>query len=163
LAVIARPLLSILRDRSSRENRHQQPRQMPFSLRSIVLFSALIAASVLSCGLVAAVPVPSDPAEPVVTPDPEFTPAPEDCAVPALLVPGAGALLLPADGSPPLCANNVTGDVKRAIATIAATDARVIETSFTSQRRRFALVPERFPSACIRYAPPSGRETMTLA
>jgi hypothetical protein len=132
-------------------------------LRSIVLFSALIAASLLSCGFVAAVPVPSDPAEPVVTPDPEFTLAPEDCAVPALLVPGAGALLLPADGPPALCASKVTGDIKRAIAMIAAADARVIETSFTSQRRRFAFVPERFPSPWIRYASATMPETMTLA
>jgi hypothetical protein len=49
---------------------------MPFSLRSIVLFSSLIAASLPVCG--------SDLAEPVVTP------RPDDCAVPALLVPGAG-------------------------------------------------------------------------
>src|SRR5438132_1974090 len=51
---------------------------MPFSLRSIVLFSASIAASVLR------------PAEPVVTPGCAFGPPPDDCAVPALLVPGAG-------------------------------------------------------------------------
>jgi len=65
---------------------------MPFSLRSIVLFSSLMAASALVFG-VAAVPVPSDPAEPVVTPAPVLTPAPDDCAVPALLVPGGEASL----------------------------------------------------------------------
>jgi hypothetical protein len=57
----------------------QQPRQMPFSLRSIVLFSSLMAASSLVCGHVPA------PADPVVTPRP-----PDDCAVPAELVPGGG-------------------------------------------------------------------------
>jgi hypothetical protein len=121
----------------------------------MVLFSSLIAASVLCCGFVVAIPVPNDPAEPVVTPDPLFRVAPEDCAVPALLVPGAAgvptALLLPADGPLALCANNVTGDMERPIATTAAADTRVIETSFTGQRRRFALVPERFPSACIKH------------
>jgi len=49
---------------------------MLFILRSIVLFSSLIAASSSVCGL--------DLADPVVTP------RPEDWAVPALLVPGAG-------------------------------------------------------------------------
>jgi hypothetical protein len=53
----------------------QQPRQMLFSLRSIVLFSSVIAASPLAR---------FDAADPVVTPPPD------DCAVPALLVPGAG-------------------------------------------------------------------------
>src|SRR5882757_948721 len=59
---------------------------MLFSLRSMVLFSSLMAASTSPCcrGLV---PVPEAP---VVTPAPVFAPAPEDCAVPALLVPGGG-------------------------------------------------------------------------
>ena len=35
------------------------------------------------------VPDPGDLAEPVVTPLPVLTPDPDDCAVPALLVPGA--------------------------------------------------------------------------
>jgi hypothetical protein len=95
---------------------------MLFSLRSIVLFSALIAASVLVCG-VAAVPVPS--AEPVVTPGAVF--APDDCAVPALLVPGAvaapgelAAPLLPADAPPALWAKDAAGEIRIAITTIAA-------------------------------------------
>jgi hypothetical protein len=50
---------------------------MLFTLRSIVLFSSVIAASTSA-------PERFDPADPVVTPPPE------DCAVPALLVPGAG-------------------------------------------------------------------------
>jgi hypothetical protein len=64
---------------------------MLFNLRSIVLFSSAIAASVLA-GLVAIVPVP---AAPVVTPAlllavaPDVAPEPDDWAVPALLVPGA--------------------------------------------------------------------------
>jgi hypothetical protein len=65
-----------------------------------------MAASVFVCG-VAAVPVPSDPAEPVVTPGAVF--APDDCAVPALLVPGVvaapdglAAPLLPVDAPPAL-------------------------------------------------------------
>src|SRR5690242_5519348 len=51
---------------------------MLFSLRSMVLFSSLIVASVLL------------PADPVVTPGPLFKGKPEDWAVPALLVPGGG-------------------------------------------------------------------------
>ena len=62
-------------DRTSLGHGRQQPRQMPFILRSTVLFSSLIAASA---------PVLSDLAEPVVTPPPD------DWAVPAELVPGGG-------------------------------------------------------------------------
>jgi hypothetical protein len=62
----------------------QQPRQMPFSLRSMALFSSLMAASSLVCELVPA------PADPVVTPRPVLAPPPDDWAVPAELVPGAG-------------------------------------------------------------------------
>ena len=102
---------------------------MLFSLRSIVLFSASIAASV-PVAVVGAVPVPSD--EPVVTPGAVLPP--DDCAVPALLVPGAVAIpdelaapLLP-DGAPPaLWARDVAGEIRiapTAIATIA--DARII-------------------------------------
>src|SRR5260221_146725 len=93
----------------------QQPRQMLFSLRSIVLFSSLIAASVFVCG-----------ADPVVMPGAVFVP--EDCAVPAVLVPGGGgeptALPGPAEAPlaalPALCANETTGDARIAIAVIAA-------------------------------------------
>src|SRR6266702_4039174 len=52
---------------------------MPFSLRSIVLFSSLIAASTLCW---------DSGAEPVVTPVPRLAAPPDDWAVPALLVPG---------------------------------------------------------------------------
>ena len=62
---------------------NQQPRQMLFTLRSIALFSSVIAASPSVCGPVMLVPARFDPADPVVTPPPE------GCAVPALLVPGA--------------------------------------------------------------------------
>jgi hypothetical protein len=99
---------------------------MLFSLRSIVLFSALMAASVLVCG-VAAVPVPSGPDDPVVTPGAVF--APDDCAVPALLVPGAvaapdelAAPLLSADAPPALWGKDWAGMIRiapTAIATIA--------------------------------------------
>jgi hypothetical protein len=69
---------------------------MLFTLRSTVLFSLAIAASVPpspgAFGPVAAVPPPAPPPEPVVTPDREFAAAPEDCAVPALLVPGGGGV-----------------------------------------------------------------------
>jgi hypothetical protein len=71
---------------------NQQPRQILFSLRSIVLFSSAIAESGFVCGPVASVAPPdADRAEPVVTPAPLFAAAPEpdDWAVPALLVPGA--------------------------------------------------------------------------
>ena len=142
---------SALRDRTPHARRYQQPRQMPFTLRSIVLFSSLIAASTSVVDLA----------------DPVVTPLPDDCAVPALLVPGAGgaasldefpaplgswpalfnppglagpegtplmpdvpapadpalgepaALPLPADDPPALCANEVTGDIRIAIAVTA--------------------------------------------
>jgi hypothetical protein len=103
---------------------------MLFSLRSIVLFSSLMAASLPVMG-VGAVPVPSDPAEPVVTPGAVF--APDDCAVPALLVPGAGtaplaASPLPAAAPLEFWARDTTGEIRIAAnetATIA--DARIIE------------------------------------
>jgi hypothetical protein len=62
-------------------------------LRSTVLFSLAISASPVLFGPVAAVPPgPAEPefADPVVTPAPVFADEPDDCAVPALLVPGAG-------------------------------------------------------------------------
>src|ERR1700675_2766845 len=102
---------------------------MLFSLRSIVLFSSLMAASV-PVAVVGAVPVPSD--EPVVTPGAVL--APDDCAVPALLVPGAvatpderAAPPLPADAPRALWPKDVAGEIRiapTAIATIA--DARII-------------------------------------
>jgi hypothetical protein len=61
---------------------------MLFSLRSIILFSSVIAASVLVCGPVTV--VPDRPAAPVVTPGAVLTPEPEDCDAPAVLVPGGG-------------------------------------------------------------------------
>jgi hypothetical protein len=57
-------------------------------LRSTSLFSSLIAASPLRCGPVTVAPDAGDLAEPVVTPLPVLTPEPDDCAVPAALVPG---------------------------------------------------------------------------
>jgi hypothetical protein len=102
---------------------------MLFSLRSMVLFSSLMAVSE-PVVVVGAVPVPSE--EPVVTPGAVF--APDDCAVPALLVPGAVAApdgleapLLPADAPPALWAKDTAGKIRiapNAIATIA--DARII-------------------------------------
>src|SRR5882762_4066262 len=95
---------------------------MPFNLRSTALFSSLMAASTSACGR-AIVPVP---AAPVVTP------APEDCAVPALLVPGGGEAGLdefpaPPGSLPALCANEPTGEIRIAIAAIAAViDVRCI-------------------------------------
>src|SRR5690348_9092371 len=62
---------------------------MPLSLRSMVSFSALIASSGLMLGLAAARPLPIG-AEPVVTPGSRLRAGPEDCALPALLVPGGG-------------------------------------------------------------------------
>jgi hypothetical protein len=75
---------------------------MLFSLRSIARSSARIASSVLVCGPVAAVRPGAEPADPVVTPGPEFTPEPEELAVPALLVPGAGSAAAFAEFSAPL-------------------------------------------------------------
>jgi hypothetical protein len=64
---------------------------MFFSLLSICLSSAAIAASVLVVdGPVAEVPPGADPADPVVTPAPEFKAEPDEFAVPAPLVPGDG-------------------------------------------------------------------------
>jgi hypothetical protein len=84
---------------------------MLFSLRWIVLFSSTTAASVLVVFGTAAVPVPSDPAEPVVMPGAAF--APDEWAVPALLVP------LPAD-EPTLRARDVAGEIRIAATAIAA-------------------------------------------
>jgi hypothetical protein len=64
---------------------------MLFSLRLICLSSASMAASPLVCGPITVVPAGADLAEPVVTPAPEFAAAPDELAVPALLVPGAVA------------------------------------------------------------------------
>jgi hypothetical protein len=75
---------------------------MLFSLRSIALSSARIAASPLSIGPVAAVPPGAELAEPVVTPAPEFTAEPDELAVPALLVPGAGGEATLAEFATPL-------------------------------------------------------------
>jgi hypothetical protein len=92
-------------------------------LRSIVLFSALMAAP-LPVAVVGAVPVPSEPDDPVVIPGAVF--APDDCAVPALLVPGAvadvAAPLPPAEALPALRAKQVAGKIRiapTAITTIA--------------------------------------------
>jgi hypothetical protein len=69
---------------------------MPLSLRSIALSSAAMAASPLVDGPVTAVPPGADLADPVVTPALEFVAVPvpvvdpDELAVPALLVPGAG-------------------------------------------------------------------------
>jgi hypothetical protein len=149
---------------------------MPLILRSTVLFSSVIAASSL---------VLLDLAEPVVTPPPD------DWAVPALLVPGAGgdasldefaALLgswpalfnppglaglggtpvtpcvpapaepalgepaaLPADGPPVLCATEMAGDIRIAIAaTAAAAEAIFIgNLLFRSNDGAPAVVPAR--------------------
>ena len=169
-------LARLLRDRTPHARRYQQPRQMPFTLRSIVLFSSLIAASTPSVDLA----------------DPVVTPLPDDCAVPALLVPGAGgaasldefpaplgswpalfnppglagpegtplmpdvpapadpalgepaALPLPADDPPALCANEVTGDIRIAIAVTAmVAEACSSKISFMGQRQRPRLVPDR--------------------
>jgi len=85
----------------SLRNPDQQPRQMLLILRSTTLFSSLTAASPLVCGPVISVPDPGPLPEPVVTPLPVLTPEPDDCAVPALLVPGAeGDALLDAFAAP---------------------------------------------------------------
>src|SRR5260221_10846112 len=65
---------------------------MLLSLRSICLSSASIAASLLVDGPVTSVPPGADLADPVVTPAPEFAGEPDELAVPALLVPGAGGI-----------------------------------------------------------------------
>jgi hypothetical protein len=56
-------------------------------LRSTSLFSLLTSTSSFVCGPVTVVP---DLAEPVVTPLPVLAPLPDDCAVPAVFVPGEG-------------------------------------------------------------------------
>jgi hypothetical protein len=95
---------------------------MLFSLRSIVLFSSLMAVSE-PVVVVGAVPVPSE--EPVVTPGAALVP--DDWAVPALLVPGAVAApdglvapRLPADEPLELWAMDGAVEIRTAIATIAA-------------------------------------------
>jgi hypothetical protein len=69
----------------------QQPRQMLFSLRSTNFSSASIAASPVVDGPVMEVPPGAVRAEPVVTPVRAFAAAPDEFAVPALLVPGAAS------------------------------------------------------------------------
>ena len=71
-------------------HRDQQPRQMLLILRSTSLFSSSTAASPLRCGPVTSIPDRAALPEPVVTPLPVLAPPPDDWAVPALLVPGAG-------------------------------------------------------------------------
>jgi hypothetical protein len=61
---------------------HQHPRQMLLILRLTTRSSAATAASV---------PAVFGPADPVVSPELEFEAGPDDCAVPALLVPDDGA------------------------------------------------------------------------
>jgi hypothetical protein len=78
---------------------------MPFSLRSIVLFSSLIAASppvVDGPGPIAAVPPSDDLADPVVMDDPVVVGDPDELAVPALLVPGDGGVATFAELPAPL-------------------------------------------------------------
>jgi hypothetical protein len=177
---------------------------MVFSLRSIALSSASIAASPLCDGPVAAVPPGAGLADPVVADDPD------ELAVPALLVPGGGeasfaelpaplgslpellrppapagpdgtpltpavpapadpalgepaALPLPLDGPlaappalPPLdCANEPTGPIKIAIATIdAVTDILIIGISLygSTTTRSAGSAPERFRLIAIEPA-----------
>jgi len=94
----------------------------------MVLFSAPIAASVLGIGGGFASPEPI-PAEPVVTPLPRFDAGPDDCAVPALLVPGGGALAL-------FCAGATVGAVNSAIAAIKPNPVILVigKTPFMIQR-----------------------------
>jgi hypothetical protein len=77
---------------------------MPFSLRSIALFSSSTAMSPLvdGPGPVAAVPPLDDPADPVVMDDPVVVGDPDELAVPALLVPGAGGVATFAELPAPL-------------------------------------------------------------
>ena len=63
---------------------------MLFSLRSICLSSASITGSPLLDEPVTSLPPGADRADPVVTPAAEFAGEPDELAVPALLVPGAG-------------------------------------------------------------------------
>jgi len=174
-------------------------------LRSTVLFSSVIAASTL--------PDPADFPEPVVTPLSVLTPRPDDWAVPALLVPGAGgdasldelaaplgswpalfnppglagpdgtpvtlwvpapaepalgepaALLLPADGPPVLCANEMAGDIRIVIAaTAAAADASFIGNllfgATTAPRPLF--LPEQFRRRIIHSHPLDARSGHAL-
>src|SRR3954447_17894236 len=114
---------------------------MLFSFLSSSRFSALTAASV-------------DPPAPVVVPEEAF--APDDCAVPRLLVPGAGAGELatpPADpAEPPVaCANDTAGIAARAKITITVLIERAvgnlaIEISFAGQPPQPTPVPEQMPS-----------------
>jgi hypothetical protein len=108
---------------------------MLFSLRSMVLFSALIAVSLSVVG-VGAVPVPSAPAEPVVTPGAVL--APDDCAVPALLVPGVVTAPdeLAAPPLPVVWARDTAGEIRSAPATVATSvDVRVIGNLLLSLNR----------------------------
>src|SRR5882757_9920912 len=121
---------------------------MLFSLRSMAWFSLAITASVLLPPLV--------PVAPVVMPG--WVLAPDDCAVPALLVPGAGgeatwaelpAPVEPAFGEPTalppppaLWAREMPDEARIATAVITAvTDVLAIEVSFTEQPPQEELVP----------------------
>jgi hypothetical protein len=137
---------------------------MLFSLRSIVLFSALMAAS-LPFAVVGAVTVPSDPDDPVVTPGAMF--APDDCAVPVLLVPGEVAA--PDDVAEPLppvlCARDMAGETKSAPTAIAIiADVRINGKSPLSLNRAApGLFRELSAARLIEFACEPGGERMTGA
>ena len=114
---------------------------------SIVLFPWAMADRVPAAG-VDAESVPGDPAEPVVTPGAML--APDDCALPALLVPGAvvaraelAASPLPEDAPPELWAREVAGEIKIALIAMATMAVvRIIENP-----------PFRFNFSALRWFP----------
>jgi hypothetical protein len=81
---------------------------MLFSLRSMVAFSWLTAVSLLGIGGGAALPVPN--AVPLVAPGSRFG-APDDCAVPALLVPGETLFCANAPGAAAIAAIKTRADI----------------------------------------------------
>src|SRR5882724_4930218 len=114
---------------------------MPFNRRSIDLFSSAMALSKSSVV-----------AEPVVTPSPVFG-RPEDCAVPALLVPGGDDIELE-DGRPL--------PVPWATVTAGASRITIVASATVADNLRMEILPCGHQRAC-KTAVPAGIGAMQFA